>query len=297
MRFNRRAVKQVVFRPTKIMAVALVGSVFAHILLLTIHVAEKTLGPRFASADLDVILVNSQSQRQVNAVDALAQVSLQGGGNTDANVMASSSAPVDALTTMEQSVKLAGRRVDQLERSVQELLVMNQEHAMLESDPVTGETKSHNANFSDTAIDTANEPVVNHLRAKIDKKWMNYQKRPKRKFIGANVREAEFATYVERWRQRIEDFGSRYYSQDLNDQRLEGVMVVTVSIRADGTVEKVFIDRSSGSDLLDLAAADIVQRSAPFDTFGPKISAKFDVLSITRQWSFKKNDLVLKQGQ
>jgi protein TonB len=211
--------------------------------------------------------------------------------------MASSSAPVDALTTMEQSVKLAGRRVDQLERSVQELLVMNQEHAMLESDPVTGETKSHNANFSDTAIDTANEPVVNHLRAKIDKKWMNYQKRPKRKFIGANVREAEFATYVERWRQRIEDFGSRYYSQDLNDQRLEGVMVVTVSIRADGTVEKVFIDRSSGSDLLDLAAADIVQRSAPFDTFSPKISAKFDVLSITRQWSFKKNDLVLKQGQ
>jgi protein TonB len=126
---------------------------------------------------------------------------------------------------------------------------------------------------------------------------MNYQKRPKRKFIGANVREAEFATYVERWRQRIEDFGSRYYSQDLNDQRLEGVMVVTVSIRADGTVEKVFIDRSSGSDLLDWAATDIVQRSAPFDTFGPKISAKFDVLSITRQWSFKKNDLVLKQGQ
>lgn len=297
MRFNRRAVKQVVFRPTKIMAVALVGSVFAHILLLTIHVAEKTLGPRFASADLDVILVNSQSQRQVNTVDALAQVSLQGGGNTDANVMASSSAPVDALTTMEQSVKLAGRRVDQLERSVQELLVMNQEHAMLESVPVTGETKSHNANFSDTAIDTANEPVVNHLRAKIDKKWMNYQKRPKRKFIGANVREAEFATYVERWRQRIEDFGSRYYSQDLNDQGLEGVMVVTVSIRADGTVEKVFIDRSSGSDLLDWAATDIVQRSAPFDTFGPKISAKFDVLSITRQWSFKKNDLVLKQGQ
>ena len=279
------------------MAVALVGSVFAHILLLTIHVAEKTLGPRFASADLDVILVNSQSQRQVNTVDALAQVSLQGGGNTDANVMASSSAPVDALTTMEQSVKLAGRRVDQLERSVQELLVMNHEHAMLESDPVTGETKSHNTNFSDTAIDTANEPVVNHLRAKIDKKWMNYQKRPKRKFIGANVREAEFATYVERWRQRIEDFGSRYYSQDLNDQRLEGVMVVTVSIRADGTVEKVFIDRSSGSDLLDWAATDIVQRSAPFDTFGPKISAKFDVLSITRQWSFKKNDLVLKQGQ
>ena len=276
------------------MAVALVGSVFAHILLLTIHVAEKTLGPRFASADLDVILVNSQSQRQVNVVDALAQVSLQGGGNTDANVMASSSRPVEALTKMERSVKLAGRRVDQLERSVHKLLVMNQERSTLDLDIITSEKKPQNATESDVTINLPDEPAANHLRAKIDKKWMNYQKRPKRKFIGANVREAEFATYVERWRQRIEDFGSRYYSQDINEQRLEGAMVVTVSIRADGTVEKVLIDRSSGLDLLDRVATEIVQRSAPFDSFDSKLSAKFDVLSITRQWSFKKNDLDLK---
>jgi len=294
MQFNRRAGKGVIFKPSKKMAVALVGSVFAHIMLLSIHIAETTFGPRLASADLDVILVNSQSQRQVNVVDALAQVSLQGGGNTDANVMASSSRPVEALTKMERSVKLAGRRVDQLERSVHKLLVMNQERATLDLDIITSEKKPQNATESDVTINLPDEPAANHLRAKIDKKWMNYQKRPKRKFIGANVREAEFATYVERWRQRIEDFGSRYYSQDINEQRLEGAMVVTVSIRADGTVEKVLIDRSSGSDLLDRVATEIVQRSAPFDTFGPKISAKFDVLSITRQWSFKKNDLDLK---
>ena len=294
MQFNRRAGKRVIFEPSKKMAVALVGSVFAHVMLLSIHIAETTFGPRLASADLDVILVNSQSQRQVHAVDALAQVSLQGGGNTDANVMASSSRPVEALTKMERSVKLAGRRVDRLERSVHKLLVMSQERATLDLDIIISEKKSQNATESDVAINLPDEPAANHLRAKIDEKWMNYQKRPKRKFIGANVREAEFAAYVERWRQRIEDFGSRYYSQDINEQRLEGAMVVTVSIRADGTVEKVLIDRSSGSDLLDRVATEIVQRSAPFDSFDSKLSAKFDVLSITRQWSFKKNDLDLK---
>ena len=297
MRFNRRTGKQVVFRTSKKMVFALVVSVFAHMMLLTIHVAETTLGPRLASADLDVILVNSQSQRRVNAADALAQVSLEGGGNTEANVIATSNAPVEALITMERSVKLAERRVDGLERSVQELLVMNRERAPLKSSRETSEIKPFKSKVSDSPINRANETAVNHLQAKIDKKWMNYQKRPKRKFIGANVREVEFATYVERWRQRIEDFGSRHYSQDLSDQRLEGVMVVTVSIRSDGTVEHIFIDRSSGSDMLDQAATDIVERSAPFDSFDSKLSAKFDVLSITRQWSFKKNDLVLKQGE
>lgn len=297
MRFNRGAGKQVIFRASKKMAFALVFSFFVHMMLLTIHSAETTSRPRLVSADLDVILVNSQSQRQVNVADALAQVSLEGGGNTEANVMATSNVAVEALTTMERSMALAGRRVDDLERSVRELLAMDRERAMLQSIPDASEKKLDNTEISDSTISPSNQIATSVLQAKIDKKWMNYQKRPKRKFIGANVREAEFATYVERWRQRIEDFGSRHYSQGLNDQRLEGVMVVTVSIRSDGTVENVFIDRSSGSDMLDRAATDIVQRSAPFDSFDSRLSAKFDVLSITRQWSFKRNDLVLKQGK
>ncbi|MFL2667525.1 MAG: TonB family protein [Burkholderiales bacterium] len=276
------------------MALALVGSVFVHTMLLTIQPVQSTLGLRFASADLDVILVNSQSPRKVSAADALAQVSLQGGGNTEVHVMAASSAPVEALTAMERSVKLAGRRVDQLERSVQELLVINQERTMLQSNPRASKRNSPNSVDSESPINVANNTAINHLQAKIDKEWMNYQKRPRRQFIGANVREAVFATYVERWRQRIEDFGSRHYSKILGNQRLEGVMIVTVSIRSDGTLEDVFIDRSSGSDVLDQAATDIVQRSSPFDSFDSKLSAKFDVLSITRQWSFKKNDLDLK---
>ena len=55
------------------MALALVGSVFVHTMLLTIQPVQSTLGLRFASADLDVILVNSQSPRKVSAADALAK--------------------------------------------------------------------------------------------------------------------------------------------------------------------------------------------------------------------------------
>ena len=297
MRFDRRAAKKLMFKSAKPMAVALVGSVAMHLMLLTIQVAQNGLQPRLASADLNVVLVNSHSMRHVNMADALAQVSLQGGGNTDADVMATTSAPVDYLNAMEQRVKLAGRQVDQLERSVKELLVLNRNKTTLQLDSERPEPQQQNKVNSESSMDVVDETSMNQLQAKIDKEWSSYQKRPKRKFIGANVREAEFAIYVERWRQRIEDSGSRLYSQDSSNKRLEGVMIVTVSISSDGTVEHIEIDRSSGSKKLDNAAIDIVQRSAPFDPFDSKLSAQFDVLSITRQWSFTKNDLDLKQGK
>ena len=297
MRFNRRAAKKLMFKPAKPMAIAVAGSLAVHLILLTIQVAQNTLQPRLASADLDVVLVNSQSVRHVNAADALAQVNLQGGGNTDAEVMATTSAPIDYMNTLERSVKLAGRQVDQLERSIKELLVLNHDQASLQLDSERAEKKQQQKFNSEISMDVVDEASMSQLQAKIDKEWSNYQKRPKRKFVGANVKEADFARYVERWRQRIEDLGSRLYSQDLIHKRLEGAMIVTVSIRADGTVERVVIDRSSGSEKLDKAATDIVQRSAPFDPFDSKLSAQFDVLSITRQWSFTKNELDLKQGK
>ncbi|MDA1331595.1 MAG: TonB family protein [Proteobacteria bacterium] len=294
MRFNRGAASKLMFKPAKPMAVALAGSLVAHLMLLTIQGAQNTPHSRLASADLDVVLVNSQSMRHVNVADVLAQVSLQGGGNTDAETMATTSAPVDYMNTLERSVKLAGRQVEQLERSIKQLLVLNRDQASLRLDSERAEPKQQNSVNSKILMDVVDATSMNRLQAKIDKEWSNYQKRPKRKFIGANVAEADFASYVERWRQQIEDLGSRLYSHDLSDAQLEGVMIVTVSIRSDGTVEHVVIDRSSGSKKLDKTATDIVQRSAPFDRFDSKLSAQFDVLSITRQWSFTKNDLDLK---
>ncbi len=293
MQFHLRAVNRATIWPTKAMSICLAGSLVIHLLLMTLHFSQIQVESRRAATDLDVVLVNSHTIRQVNVVDALAQVNLQGGGNTAAKVVATSNTKANEIASIERSVNLAQRQVEDLERSVKELLIISQENEELQSNLRNFVSDQKKNTESDDAIDLPEKKSINDLRAKIDKDWMSYQERPRRKFIGANVKQAEFARYVERWRQRVEDFGSRFYSRDAVDLNFEGVMIVTVSIRSDGYVEQIVIDRSSGSDALDRAAVDIVQKSAPFDAFGPKLRSAFDVLTITRRWSFRRNDLDL----
>ena len=63
-----------------------------------------------------------------------------------------------------------------------------------------------------------------------------------------------------------------------------------MSIRRDGTVDSIEVNRSSGFRVLDQAAVRIVELAAPFAPFPPDIARDTDVLSITRTWSFTSGD-------
>jgi protein TonB len=65
---------------------------------------------------------------------------------------------------------------------------------------------------------------------------------------------------------------------------------LTVGIRADGSVETVVVDRTSGQKILDLAAIRIVEMGGPYAAFPPSISRDTDILYITRTWSFAPGD-------
>lgn len=61
-----------------------------------------------------------------------------------------------------------------------------------------------------------------------------------------------------------------------------GSLLLSVTIRADGTVEKVGVHRSSGHALLDEAAVRIVKLAAPYAPFPPAIRKDADIIEITR---------------
>jgi protein TonB len=65
---------------------------------------------------------------------------------------------------------------------------------------------------------------------------------------------------------------------------------LTVSIRANGTLESVEITKSSGQRILDAAAVRIVKLAAPYAPFPEEIRKETDILSIVRTWSFTSND-------
>jgi hypothetical protein len=62
--------------------------------------------------------------------------------------------------------------------------------------------------------------------------------------------------------------------------------MVTVAVRADGSVEKVTFDVSSGVAAIDDAIRKVVASQAPYPAFPPAIARHYDVIEIRRTWSF-----------
>ena len=147
---------------------------------------------------------------------------------------------------------------------------------------------------------TANEMMQRtldamRLEAQIAKDMDAYQKRPKRRFVGARAEEYRFARYVEDWRLKVERVGNLNYPEAARQNKFYGSLLITVSIRADGTVENVEINRSSGNRVLDAAAVQIVRMAAPYAQFPPDIRRDTDVLHVTRTWTFTKADELVSQ--
>ena len=100
--------------------------------------------------------------------------------------------------------------------------------------------------------------AVARIEAQIDKDLVDYAARPRKKFIGARTQEYRFAQYVEDWRQKIERVGTLNYPEAARG-KVYGSLLLSVTIRSDGTVVSIDVHRSSGHKVLDDAARRTVE--------------------------------------
>ena len=85
------------------------------------------------------------------------------------------------------------------------------------------------------------------------------------------------------------------YPEAAKAQKLYGQLRMTVSIRADGSLESVVIDQKSPHSVLNDAAKRIVELAAPYAVFPDDIKKDTDILSITRTWTFTQEDSLSTQ--
>ena len=236
---------------------------------------------------LQVVLVNSKSRSAPVKADAFAQHSLDGGGNTAEDKRASSPLPTisdNKQFTPEQSTQ----RLQKLEQQVKKL--MTQSKSMY-SVPQAHTDKQRQDGSDMNGRDLVQRALeIARLEAQIDRNFNTYQKMPQRKFIGARTQEYRYAQYIEDWRIKVERLGNLNYPSQARQQKIFGKLQLTVSIRADGTLEDVEINKSSGQRILDAAAVRIVKLAAPYAPFPDDIRKETDVLSIVRTWTFTPND-------
>lgn len=279
-------------RRDTLLAYAIAASLLLHAVVLAVHFTAPQSGKKSSDVPLEVALVNAKTKARPAKADILAQANLDGGGNTDQDRRAKSPLPVLPKDSLKNEITVATQRVDTLERETKELLTQ------LRSSPVAMPSPKPTEERDPTESPTANELMQKtleamRLEAQIAKDMDAYQKRPKRQFVGSRAQEYRFARYVEDWRLKIERVGNLNYPAAARDQKLYGSLILTVAIRADGSVDNIEVNRSSGHRILDAAAIKIVTMSAPFAGFPPDIRRDTDILYITRTWTFTKGDALV----
>jgi len=278
------------------MKVAASVSILLHALIIFgVSFTLPDLSNLAAQPPLEVTLVNAKTQARPKKADTLAQANLDGGGNTDARRRARSPLPVPIEDKQGTGLAMAQKRVEQLEREAKQLMTQARSKTTV-APRVEAQQPKEEPQVAPSASEIVSRGMeIARLEAQIAREWENYQQRPRRRFIGARAQEFRFARYIEDWRAKVERVGELNYPQAARNQRIYGSMVVTVSIKSDGSLERVEINRPSGHRILDAAALRIVQLAAPFAPFPADIAQDTDILSITRTWIFTRTDQLVTE--
>lgn len=270
------------------MQYAIAISLAIHAVVLSVHFKFPEAFTLRTPPQLEVVLVNAKSATKPKDAQVLAQANLDRGGNTDENKRAKTPAPVLPQAERGDDAKRAARRVQELEAKQKQLLAQaksTQTVAPPDPEPKPVETPQP-VPGTDLA---ASALAIARMEAQIARQVEEYNKRPRKAFVGVRAAEVRYAQYVEDWRLKIERIGNLNYPTEAKG-RVYGSLQVTVEINSDGSLRSVQVDRPSGQKVLDRAAERIVNLAAPFAAFPPDVRKDTDILVITRTWTFAPGD-------
>lgn len=265
------------------------SSLVLHALALSIHFKLPDVERHFKDRGLEVVLVNARHSVAPEKPQALAQANLDAGGNTEQPVRAKSPLPAQQQEVRGDALLQAQRRVQQLEAAQQALMTQTRSAAEVHVDQQKVEQPEPPKASGLDLLDSA--AAIARLEAQVDKRLQEYAQRPRKKVIGARTQEYRFAQYVEDWRQKIERVGTLNYPEAARG-KLYGSLLLSVILRADGSVEKIEVVRPSGHEVLDDAATRIVRLASPFASFPPDIRRDTDQIEILRTWTFTNADRI-----
>ena len=108
-----------------------------------------------------------------------------------------------------------------------------------------------------------------------------------KKLQANSVVNSEEAVYLNLWQRQIETKGDKLISESKNlfDGKVQ--IMATIDIYGNLIDSKILI--SSGNQLIDDMAINILRESAPFAPFNKTMSNEYSVLEIIRDWNFSNN--------
>lgn len=241
---------------------------------------------------LEVILVQESLSEAPDEADYIAQISQDGGGESDATERPSApfTSDRDFDTDGVAPAPLIKSAPQVSESASEDVLtaVFSDTETLVETD------REENLNESarvDKIVIEENLDIAK-LSAEIERQQEEFAKRPKKMFLNARTQEAASARYMKYWIERVERIGNLNYPDEARRARLSGDLLMTVGILKSGEIESVRITKSSAERVLDDAARRIVELSGPFKPLDQELAEQADIIYITRTWEFSGDNSV-----
>ena len=260
---------------------AVIVAAVAHVTILTLHFT--TPEPTDAASKEIAVSIRS-SQEKVEDADFLAQADQQGSGKFRESHRMSSTAPAAMAeqTAGEQQLESLERLQQQRELHFEEKVLMTMLSWKKEAD--NNERKK--------ALDElqsqyqAKAAMVASLEAQYLQRQQNFSRQQKIKTVdGIQAKQDASAAYLDKFRQKVESYGNRYYPEEAKAQRLSGDVRLIVILNAEGGIRAIRLLESSGHAILDDAAKASVRKGAPFGRFDKNMK-DISELRIIRTWRF-----------
>ncbi len=241
---------------------------------------------------IEIVMVNASTESAPAVARLLAQHNLDGGGQAASGYAAN---PLPHLDKSAESIMLEALSKKRLQLEAEQRQLLTQ----LESSRQVSESRPTEHFLLDaqtTGQDDVDQESLQHNAqlAALSQKVQAYNQLPRKYFDAPSASASLYAAYIDQWRNQIEQTGTRYYPQG-TDARAYGSLRATVTIRANGSVADVVIDRPSDQALLNQAVQRIVGLAAPFAPFPPDIARQVDQIVITRTWHFVNGALQTRQ--
>lgn len=277
--------------PDRTLGVAVALSIVIHgVFLFTHWGSKKSFHIIPPDTSLEVVLVNTRSQKIPQKPDAVAQANLDGGGQVDRGYSKSPLAQTQKALP-EKRVAATEKKIRALEKQQEKL--MGQVKDALGRQSVSPIEKGK-ADVTQQAGETANRAAV------LEKNISDQGKQPKKTYITPRTREVGYAMYYKVMQRKIEEVGTLNFPEQ-NGRRLYGELIVYIPVSQDGRIyEKEGgprIQRSSGNPVLDQAALKIIRRAAPFAAFPAKMRSKVggDVWVVVTRFRFTRDEQLQTQ--
>lgn len=260
---------------------ALVSATVLHLIFISLQFA---MPQESDVSSKEIALAVRPSETKLKEADFLGQADQQGSGTfREAHRMASDMpAQAEDLSAGDQQLQALEQVQQKRELKFEEKVLMT----LLSWQKQTELSERKKAMEELNSQFQANAAMVASLEAQYLKKQQNFSRQQKIKTVdGIQAKQDASAAYLDKFREKVEVYGNRYYPDLAKQQRLSGEVRLMVILNTSGGIRAIRLIESSGYEILDEAARHSVRRGAPFGVFDANMK-DISELRIVRTWRF-----------